>query len=108
MGTGCKLDFWKHALEAMQRQKVKQYTHVWFVDNDLDLRHFDQAAFEALVKHNAPLVCQPGILARARGERSSDLPLCQAQFRDGAARARNFGSFGYDFRGRRLRDPYSI
>ena len=108
VGTGCKLDFWKHTLETMRNAKLKQYTHVWFVDNDLDLRHFDQAAFEALVKHNAPLVCQPGILARARGERSSDHPLCEAQFRDGAARARNFGSFGYDFRGRRLRDAYGV
>lgn len=107
VGTGCKLDFWVHAMQAIRKPSYPtQYTHVWFVDNDLDMRHFDKRAFEALVKHNAPLVCQPGILRRTHRDRGSDHPLCEAQFHHQCSRAKAFDSFAYDFRGRRLRDPY--
>ena len=105
--SGCKLAFWVDAIETSRTSK-KQYTHVWFVDNDLDLRHFHKPAWEALVRHSAPLVCQPGILPRSRGDRGSDHFLCEAQFSADARRASNFYSFAYDFRGRRLRDPHDV
>lgn len=104
--SGCKLAFWVHAIEAAKRAKTS-YTHMWFVDNDLDTRHFHKSAFEALVRHNAPLVCQPGILARKSGARGSDHPLCEVQFKALASRAKNFYSLRYDLRGRRLRSPRS-
>ena len=107
VGSGCKLAFWVHAIEAA-KQSSASYTHVWFVDNDLSVRHFHKRAFEALVRHNAPLVCQPGILARASGARGSDHALCNARFASGAARMDNFYSLAYDFRGRRLRAPADV
>lgn len=35
--TGCKLAFWHHALQTVRAEYLPLYTHIWFVDSDLDL-----------------------------------------------------------------------
>lgn len=74
---GCKLAIWRRSIRATLTPggaDPTPYTHVWFVDSDLDFRPgiFHLAAFQALVAHTAPLVAQPAILPKAKGRRASD------------------------------------
>lgn len=73
---GCKSEIWRRSIRAVLTPGADPvpYTHVWFVDTDLDFRPgiFHLAAFQALVAHTAPLVAQPAILPKAKGRRASD------------------------------------
>lgn len=78
--TGCKLEAWVEAMRWLfdpasrkaRHSAGHRYTHLWFVDSDLDFRHFDLATFRALVAHRAPFISQPGVMAAQKGQRATD------------------------------------
>lgn len=93
--TGCKLEYWRQSMrialgleaphnlmrpiERGQRRAHALYTHVWFLDTDLDFRFFDLPAFRALIAHTAPLLAQPAVLPRSRSARATDYEQLKAR-----------------------------
>lgn len=76
--TGCKLEAWVRSMGAIldparrALQPSQRYTHMWFLDPDLDPHLFDWAAFRALIAHRAPFLAQPAVLPTIKGGRASD------------------------------------
>ena len=72
--TGCKLENWVISLREVLfgRMRARQYSHVWFMDFDLDFRFMHLPALKALVAHSAPWISQPAVLRWMKTARSSD------------------------------------
>ena len=75
---GCKVEAWAYVTRWLvtshgaRARSNSLYTHVWFIDSDMDFRYFDLEAYQALVAHTAPFLSQPGVMATRKGGRSSD------------------------------------
>ena len=72
--TGCKLENWVTSLREFLfgRMRTRHYSHVWFMDFDLDLRFMHLPALKALVAHSAPWISQPAVLRWMKSARGSD------------------------------------
>lgn len=60
MGSGCKLDMYKHAFKQFLANGI--YTHLWMIDSDLDTSKFSMKKLLSDLREYAPLLSQPAIL----------------------------------------------
>lgn len=80
VGSGCTVEAMKDTIAWMlDREGAGRYTHLWKIDSDVQFGLFNYDAFHALVAHRAPYLCQPAIVPRLRGKRSTDRASLRAQ-----------------------------